>query len=187
MKNICIFASGAGSNAKKIIEHFNNSTTVRVKLIVSNKSNAGVLDIAKQNNIRTLVIEKKVFYETDAVLKELAKNNIDLIVLAGFMLLVPPYLVQAYTNKIINIHLALLPSYGGKGMYGHHVHEAVIKNKEPKSGITIHYVNEHYDEGQIILQAECTIEPNDTADTLAEKIHKLEHANYAGVIEKILI
>ena len=186
MKNICIFASGAGTNAERIIEHFKNSAIARVALIISNRKDAGVLAIAKQHNIPSIVIDKKLFYETESLLQELSNQKIDLIVLAGFMLLIPSYLVKAYPNKMVNIHPALLPNYGGKGMYGMHVHEAVLKNQETQSGITIHYVNEQYDEGQIILQTTCSIDPTDTPETLAQKIHALEYENYANVIERLL-
>ena len=186
MKHICIFASGSGTNAEKIIEHFKDSKLAQVSLIISNKADAGVMKVAGKYDLDTRLIERNLFYNTKNILQVLKKEKIDLIVLAGFMWLVPAYLVKAYPNKIINIHPALLPKHGGKGMYGMHVHEALIKNKEKQSGITIHYVNEKYDEGNIIFQVKCAVASNDTPESLAYKIHELEHENYAKVVEKIL-
>lgn len=183
-KQIAIFASGAGSNAQKIIEHFRNITNITVALIVCNKQGAGVVQIAADNSIPILLIEKDRFFSSNSYVAELKQANIDFIVLAGFLWKIPEKLIQHYRNKIINIHPALLPKFGGKGMYGAKVHEAVIAAGEKESGITIHYVDEHYDNGDIILQATCPVTPNDTADTLAEKIHKLEHENFAKVIEE---
>ncbi|MFT3909513.1 MAG: phosphoribosylglycinamide formyltransferase [Ferruginibacter sp.] len=183
--NIAIFASGAGSNAKKIIEHFKKNSHVRVSLIISNKPNAGVIQIAGDNNIACMVITKDQL-AAESFIEELRKNKIELVILAGFLLKIPPALIRAFPKKIINIHPALLPSYGGKGMYGNHVHEAVILNEEKQSGITIHYVDEIYDHGEIIFQATCDIKPTDTAESLAQKIHVLEHAHYPSVIEAIL-
>lgn len=186
MKRIAIFASGAGSNAAKIIEHFAGNTQIEVALIVCNKPNAGVLTIAANHHIPTLLIEKENFFRGDTYLPQLQAAAIDFIVLAGFLWKVPEPLIAAYPNKIINIHPALLPKYGGKGMYGHFVHEAVIANHEKESGITIHYVNEHFDEGKPIFQATCSVEPTDTPDSLAAKIHVLEHTHFAKVIEAIM-
>lgn len=185
MKRIAIFASGAGSNAEKIIHYFNNHATIQVALIVCNKPNAGVLKIAANNHIKPILIEKEPFFRGDAYVSVLKEHAIDCIVLAGFLWKVPATLIEAYTNKIINIHPALLPKYGGKGMYGHFVHEAVIANQEKESGITIHYVNEHFDEGETIFQASCTVEPTDTPTSLAAKIHLLEHTHFARVIEEV--
>jgi formyltetrahydrofolate-dependent phosphoribosylglycinamide formyltransferase len=187
--NIAIFASGAGSNAKKIIEYFNQpgkKEIGQVRLVVCNKPGAGVLEIAKENNIPTLLIDKERFFTGDGYLDELKQYNIDLVVLAGFLWKLPVKLIHAFPAKIINIHPALLPKYGGKGMYGNHVHSTVINNKEKESGISIHYVDEVYDNGEIIFQATCEVNETDTAASLAEKIHKLEHANYPAVIEKVL-
>ncbi len=184
--HIAVFASGAGSNAQKIISHFSHHDTVIVALIVCNNPNAGVLTIAKQEGVPVLLIEKERFFRGDGYVGVFKENDINFIVLAGFLWKVPTSLTDAYPNKIINIHPALLPKYGGKGMYGHFVHEAVIANKETESGITIHYVNEHFDEGAPIFQASCPVLPTDTADSLAEKIHKLEHGHFAQVIESIL-
>jgi len=184
-KEIIIFASGAGSNAQKIIDYFKENQKVKIVLIVCNNSKAGVLDIAAKENIPILMIEKDLFGKT-GYLQEIKKYNPDLIVLAGFLWKLPEVLITSFPQKIINIHPALLPAYGGKGMYGNKVHEAVISAKEKKSGITIHFVDEKYDHGKIILQATCTIDKNDTAENLATKIHHLEHKYYPETIDKIL-
>ena len=195
--HVAIFASGAGSNARKIIEYFENSGRVKISLIVCNVPGAGVLDIAKEKGIPTLLINKAEFVSTGYV-QSLRNAEINFIVLAGFLWKVPEVLVRAFapsnildnnnnTRGIINIHPALLPKYGGKGMYGAHVHEAVIAAGEKTSGITIHWVNEHYDEGAIIYQATCSVEPGDTPNDLANKIHALEHAHFAPTIEKLLM
>ncbi|HEY1017781.1 MAG TPA: phosphoribosylglycinamide formyltransferase [Sediminibacterium sp.] len=186
LTKIAIFASGAGSNAEKIIAHLQNHTSIKVSLIVCNKPGAGVLGIAAANQIPTLLIEKERFFRGDAYLPELKSREIGFVVLAGFLWKVPDALVAAYPNKIINIHPALLPKYGGKGMYGMHVHEAVIAAGEKESGITIHYVNEHFDEGAPIFQATCPIEPGDTPEKLAEKIHVLEHRHFPEVVERVV-
>ncbi|MET0243191.1 MAG: phosphoribosylglycinamide formyltransferase [Flavitalea sp.] len=186
MKQIAVFASGAGSNAKKIIEHFRNSEIAEIALIVCNKPGAGVLTIAEENGIPTLIIEKEQFFRGDAYLPELEKHDIDFIVLAGFLWKVPVELVNAYPSLIINIHPALLPKYGGKGMYGNNVHQAVILAGEEESGISIHYVNEVYDEGEMILQVTCPVFENDTPESLAARIHGLEHANYPTVIQHLI-
>ena len=193
--HVAIFASGAGSNAKKIIEYFKGSPTIKVSLIVCNVPTAGVLSIAKENGIPTLLINKQEFESTGYV-PSLRNADIDFIVLAGFLWKVPAVLVKAFapgktldqnTRGIINIHPALLPNYGGKGMYGARVHEAIIAAGEKESGITIHWVNEHYDQGAIIFQAKCTIDKGDTPTDLANKIHALEHAHFAPTIEKLLM
>ena len=186
MKNIALFASGNGSNVQRIAEYFADSKTVNISLIVCNKPKAYVLERAKNLGIDTLLIDKKMFYETDFVIKTLQNLHVDLIVLAGFLWLIPKNLIEAFPEKIINIHPALLPKYGGKGMYGMRVHEAVIANKESHSGITIHYVNSNYDEGNIILQEKCKLLANDTPETVAQKVHELEYIHYPVVIEKCL-
>ena len=186
MHHIAIFASGAGSNAQAIINYFKNHPSIRISLIVSNKPQAGVLSIAQRENIPSLIIEKEKFFRGDAYLPELKNAKIDFIVLAGFLWKVPEKLIEAYRNSIVNIHPALLPKYGGKGMYGDKVHETVIANKEKESGITIHYVDEHYDNGDVILQKTCPVLEDDSPNSLAQRIHKLEHANYPITIEKIL-
>ncbi len=184
--HIAIFASGAGSNAQKIIDHFRDHEKIRIGLIVCNNPSAGVLSIASREGIPTLVISKEQFFRGDAYIKELNENKIDFIVLAGFLLKIPVALIKAYPGKIINIHPALLPRYGGKGMYGRAVHQAVIDAKEKKSGITIHYVDELYDHGKIIFQAHYDLGADETPQSLAEQIHKLEHEHYPRVIEKLL-
>ncbi len=186
MKKICIFASGAGSNTQKIIDQFRRHPAIKITLIVCNNPQAGVLKIAEKENIPALIIEKEKFLRGDAYIKELKEKKIDLIVLAGFLWKVPDSLIKAFPGKIVNIHPALLPKYGGKGMYGQAVHEAVIAAKEKESGITIHYVDELYDHGKIIFQAKCPVRENDTAGSLAMRIHALEHEHYPQVIEKIL-
>ncbi|MET0393387.1 MAG: phosphoribosylglycinamide formyltransferase [Chitinophagaceae bacterium] len=184
--NIAIFASGAGSNAQRIIEHFRGSQLARVALVVCNKPEAGVLLIAAREGIPVLLIEKETFFRGNAYVNELQAHRIDFIVLAGFLWKVPSRLIQAWTGRIVNIHPALLPAYGGKGMYGSRVHEAVIADGEKESGISIHYVDELYDHGQVILQEKCAVLPGDTPVMLAEKIHALEHRHYPAVIERLL-
>jgi len=186
LTNIAVFASGAGTNAQKIIDHFRNSSLARIALIVCNKKNAGVLQIAEKENIPSLIIEKEKFFTGTGYLDELRGKNIDFIVLAGFLWKIPGSLLQAYSRLIINIHPALLPKFGGQGMYGSKVHEAVLAGKESESGITIHYVDEHYDNGDIILQVKCPVQENDTPESLANRIHLLEHANYPLVIEALV-
>ena len=183
---IAIFASGRGSNAQKIIDHFRGNEEVRVALIVSNKPEAGVLDIARKETIPGLILNKETFFQGDAYLPLLREKGIDFIVLAGFLWKVPPSLIKAYPHRMVNIHPALLPKFGGKGLYGARVHEAVLEAKEKESGITIHYVDEVYDHGQIIVQARCPVSSNDNPDSLAEKIHLLEYTWYPKTIEKLL-
>ncbi|HMG82822.1 MAG TPA: phosphoribosylglycinamide formyltransferase [Ferruginibacter sp.] len=184
--NIAIFASGAGSNVQKIIDHFRDHPTIAIKLIVCNKEGAGVLSIAKKEHIASLMIDKERFFRGDAFVADLKAYAIDFIVLAGFLWKIPVKLIQAYPDKIINIHPALLPKYGGKGMYGGFVHAAVIAAKEKESGITIHYVDEIYDHGGVIFQASCMVDTTDTPETLAKKIHALEHLHYPGVVEEVV-
>ena len=193
MKGIAIFASGAGSNAEKIIEHFASPPApllaergVKVCMVVSNKPQAGVLKIAEANNIPALIIEKEKFFRGNGYTDELKAVGIDFIVLAGFLWKIPTALIKAYPKKIVNIHPALLPKYGGKGMYGRFVHEAVIAHQEKQSGITIHYVDEVYDHGDIIFQAQCPVFTDDTPEVLAQRIHLLEHQHYPEIIEKII-
>jgi len=181
---LAIFASGAGSNAKKIIEYFKDHPTIQVDLVVCNKPGAGVLAIAEQHQIPTLIIERERFLRGDGYLPELKESGIHFIVLAGFLWKIPDALIAAYPGRIINIHPALLPKFGGKGMYGDHAHEAVIAAGEKESGITIHYVDGHYDHGDVILQVKCDVFENDTAQTLASRIHILEHEHYPPAIEK---
>ena len=199
MKKIAIFASGKGSNAEKIIKHFNltpnpspeergmsASRIAEVAIIITNKPDAGVLKIAEANSIPTLVIEKEKFFRGNGYVDELKEMKIDLIVLAGFLWKIPLSLINAYRNRIINIHPALLPKYGGKGLYGNYVHEAVLANKEKESGITIHYVDEIYDHGAVVYQIKCPVMEGDSPDSLAQRIHQLEHKHYPLVIEEFI-
>ncbi|MEO8116727.1 MAG: phosphoribosylglycinamide formyltransferase [Bacteroidota bacterium] len=185
--HIAIFASGTGSNAEKIISYFKDSDKISIALIVTNNKEAGVLKIAKKNNIPILIIDKEKFFYNNAFFSEFEKYKINFIVLAGFLWKIPLKLIHAFPNAIINIHPALLPAYGGKGMYGVHVHASVIAHHEKQSGITIHYVDEIYDHGKIIFQEKCNLEKNETPATLAAKIHELEHAHFAPQIEKLLL
>lgn len=184
--NVAIFASGAGSNAREIIRRFEFHPVISIRLIICNKPGAGVLQVAKDAGIETLLITKERFYNGDAYLPELQVKNIDFIALAGFLWKIPDPLIEAFPRRIINIHPALLPSFGGKGMYGNAVHQAVLEAGEKESGITIHYVDGHYDSGDIIFQARCPVLPSDSAESLAEKIHQLEHQHYPKVLEKLL-
>jgi len=184
--NLAIFASGTGTNAARIIDYFRGTVNVKVCLIVCNKPGAGVLAVAEKEGVPTLLIEKEQFFRGEAYVDELKGKNIDLIVLAGFLWKIPEALVRAYPGRIVNIHPALLPKYGGKGMYGRHVHEAVIAAGEKESGITIHWVDEHYDHGEPIRQVKVIVEPGDTPETLAKKIHLLEYEHFPKVIEEVL-
>ena len=183
--NIAIFASGSGSNAENIIKYFNNSEKITVKLIISNKSDAYVLERAQKFNIESLYLKKEELGDQNTMLNILSSNKIDMIVLAGYLKLIPEFLINAFPNTIINIHPALLPKYGGKGMYGMNVHKAVVENKEKETGITIHYVNAKYDDGNIIAQFKCALDINDSAEDVADKIHILEMGNFPKVIETI--
>jgi formyltetrahydrofolate-dependent phosphoribosylglycinamide formyltransferase len=187
MKRIAIFASGTGSNAQKILAHFQSSNKIEVALIVSNKTNAGVLNFAKEYSTPTLIIEREKFLKGDGYVPELQAAGIDWIILAGFLWKIPPTMINQWGKRIINIHPALLPKYGGKGMYGEAVHRAVLAANEKESGITIHYVDEQYDHGATIFQATCPVLPTDLVDNLAEKIHALEHLHYPVVIEKEIL
>jgi phosphoribosylglycinamide formyltransferase-1 len=187
MRNIAIFASGSGTNAENIIQYFSNRNTVNVSLVLSNKRQAMVLKRADALKIRTVFFEHKEFYITGKVLRYLGLYKIDFIVLAGFLWLVPENIIEQYPGRIINIHPALLPGYGGKGMYGDAVHKAVIGNHDKESGITIHYVNKLYDKGDIIFQERCKVDPSDTPDLLAEKVHALEYLHYPKVIEDLVV
>jgi len=186
MKKLALFASGNGTNVQQIAEYFKSYPDVETSLVLTNNPKAGVLRRVKNLGLTSLIFSREDFYNSSKILNILNEKNIDLIVLAGFLWLIPNNLIRAYSGNIINIHPALLPKYGGKGMYGHYVHEAVIKNKERKSGITIHYVNEKYDDGQIIFQATVEIEEGDTPDSLAEKIHLLEKKYFPKVIKEVL-
>ena len=186
MKRIAVFASGSGSNAENIAKYFAGNDNVDITLIVSNKKDAFVHERAKNLGVESVTFSKSDFEGTDNVLNYLKMKNIDFIVLAGFLLKVPENLIEAFPYRIINIHPALLPKYGGKGMYGDNVHKAVIANGEKESGITIHYVNENYDEGAIIFQARCAILPSDTYEDVAKKVHALEYTHFPEVISKLL-
>ncbi len=186
MKRIAIFASGSGSNAEKIAEYFSERPDVEISLILTNNPQAGVIQRARRLHIPVVIFDRTTFYETERISKLLQNESIDLIVLAGFMMLIPDFLVKSFANRMVNIHPALLPKYGGKGMYGQFVHEAVVAAKEKESGITIHYVNERYDEGNIIFQASCEVLESDQADDVATKIHALEHFHFPRVIDQVL-
>ena len=183
---ILIFASGSGTNTEQIIRYFSPNSSVEVLGVYSNNRSAFVLERAKQLGVSTHVFNYEQFNNPDALLKDLQAQSPDLIVLAGFLWKVPPHIIDAFPKKIINIHPALLPKYGGKGMYGYHVHKAVIDAKETESGISIHYVNSQYDEGAIIFQAKISIVPGETPESLAKKMHKLEHKHFSEEIEKLL-
>lgn len=184
--NIAIFASGGGSNAESIIQHFADRESADIALIVSNKPNAYVLQRAENHSIDHETVSRKDYKDAKTMLSLLALHDIDFIVLAGFLWLIPSFLTEAFPKKIVNIHPALLPQYGGKGMYGKHVHQAVFDNNERQSGITIHYVNENYDEGQIIFQETVDLLTTDTPDVIASKVLALEHEHFAKTIESIL-
>lgn len=186
MKKIAIFASGTGSNARKIVEHFEQIKDCEIALIVSNRGDALVLKMAEEYNIDQLVIDRPTFYETEGLLDVLEEFDIDFIALAGFLWLIPEYLVEAFDKKMINIHPALLPKYGGKGMYGKYVHQAVKEAGDAESGITIHYVNTKYDDGDIVFQARCPIDKRDNPEEIARKVLKLEHEYFPKVLEKLL-
>lgn len=186
MKRIIILASGSGTNAENIIKHFKNSNLASVVQVLSNKKDAKVLERAKRLNIPISTFNRQELYETENILN-LLKEKADYIILAGFLWKVPDEIIAAFPNKVINIHPALLPKYGGKGMYGMHVHNAVVQNKEEISGITIHYVNENYDEGAIIFQASIEVSNDDSPESVANKIHKLEYKYFPKVIEEVII
>ncbi len=186
MKKIVIFASGNGTNAQSIMDYFEHHATVQVCLVLANKKDAPVLERATKKMIPAMYFNRFAFAKANSIQHLLQATQPDLIVLAGFLWKFPDYLVDLFPDKVINIHPALLPNYGGKGMYGMHVHEAVVANNETESGITIHYVNEHYDEGTIIAQYRCALASTDTASDVATKIHALEQEHFAREIEKIL-
>lgn len=187
MRNIAILASGSGTNAENLIHYFSNRNSAQVSLVLSNKRQAMVLKRAEAHNIRTVFFEHKEFYVTGKVLRYLTLYKIDFIVLAGFLWLVPENILEQYPGRIINIHPALLPAYGGKGMYGDIIHKTVIGNHDPESGITIHYVNKQYDKGDIIFQARCKVDPDETPDSLAAKVHALEYQHYPKIIEDLVV
>ncbi len=186
IKNVAIFASGEGTNAQNMMNYFKTSNIIKIALVVSNNPSAPVLVRAKKSAIPTLVINRHDFYENNTIIEKLKTAHIDWIILAGFLWKIPENLITAFPTKIINIHPALLPKFGGKGMYGMNVHEAVINAKEKQSGISIHFVNEQYDEGEIIAQHKCVVSEIDTPVSLAEKIHALEKLFFPSAIEKII-
>lgn len=185
IKRLAIFASGSGSNAENIIRYFQGNEQIKVELVVTNRSDAFVLERAGRLGISSSVFPYAEWSSGVKVLDTLQEYHIDFIVLAGFLVRIPDLLLHTYPNKIINIHPSLLPKYGGKGMYGDRVHEAVVANKEEQTGITIHYINEHYDEGQVIRQVTCPVLPTDTSEEVANKVHALEYEYYPRVIEEI--
>ncbi|MFN3403404.1 MAG: phosphoribosylglycinamide formyltransferase [Cytophagaceae bacterium] len=184
--NIAIFASGSGSNAQNIIEYFKDHSDIHVSVLMSNKKDALALERARKLGVPTDTFDREQFYNSDEVLNKLKVLQVDWIVLAGFLWLMPANLVKAFPNTIINIHPALLPKFGGKGMYGMHVHNAVFEAGEPESGISIHYVNENYDEGTLIFQAKCLVENGDTPETIAKKVQALEHEHFPKVVEELI-
>lgn len=187
MINAAIFASGSGTNAENLIKYFANDPRIKIKLVITNNSEAGVIERAGKYKKNIQIISKEALNSySDKIIEFLRTEKIDLIILAGFLLKIPEVFIKAFPNKIVNIHPALLPKYGGKGMYGMNVHNAVIQNKEKESGITIHFVNEEYDKGEIILQEKCVVEANDTPESLAKKIHDLEYAFFPKAIEKLI-
>ena len=186
LKRIAIFASGSGSNAQRIMEHFKRHKEMEVAIVLSNRADSYVLQRADNFEIPTHVFSKEELYDSATILKLLKNLNIDIIVLAGFLWLIPENIIRQYPKRIINIHPALLPKYGGKGMYGDIIHETVIANHDHETGITIHYVNETFDEGEIIYQNKCVVEKTDTTEKLAYKVHQLEHLHYPRIIEDLL-
>lgn len=185
-KRIVIFASGSGTNTERIIQHFTNSAVAEVVCVLSNKADAFVLQRAQKYDICNAAFNREELYSEQGVLPLLEKCNPDLIVLAGFLWKFPQHILKHFPDRVINIHPALLPKYGGKGMYGMHVHEAVVAQQETETGITIHYVNENYDDGAIIFQATTSVEPDDTAEMVAAKIHQLEYEHFPLVIEQLI-
>jgi phosphoribosylglycinamide formyltransferase-1 len=186
MKKLCVFASGEGTNAAVIIRHFQTKGTAEVVLVVSNRKDAGITSVAPGLGVNVLVCNKENFNNPEGLTKVLTDSGIDLIILAGFLWLIPPCMIEAFPKKIINIHPALLPKFGGKGMFGSKVHQAVIASGEKESGITIHFVDEHYDSGSILLQKSCTVDPSETPESLALKVRTLEHHFYPLLIESLI-
>ena len=185
-KKIALFASGSGSNAENIIKYFDDNQNIEISLVISNKTDAFVLERAKRLNIPSTILTAQDMKDQVKVLSILNDYGIDFIVLAGYLLKIPSFIIKAFPDAIINIHPALLPKFGGKGMYGHHVHQAVVDAKESESGITIHYVNENYDEGATIFQAKCPVLPTDSPDDVASKVHELEYAHFPQVIDQVV-
>jgi len=185
-KKLAIFASGSGSNAENICNYFADSSDIEVVLICTNRRDAFIVKRANKLNIPVYIFSKNELNNFIDLHKKLQNIEVDIIILAGFLLKLPTIMVDSYPNRVINIHPSLLPKYGGKGMYGSNIHKAVIENKETESGISIHFVNQNYDEGEMILQEKCVVSPNETVETLIQKIHKLEHKYFPGAIDKIV-
>jgi phosphoribosylglycinamide formyltransferase 1 len=186
MKKIAILASGSGTNAENLIHYFRTKPVGRVEIVLSNRPRAGVIQRAKSLSVETVVFNREQFYEGAEIVDFLKEREIDMVVLAGFLWLVPSGLIDAFEGRIINIHPALLPKYGGRGMYGSRVHQAVVESGDAESGITIHYVNRQYDEGGIIFQAICEVREGDTPEDLAASIHELEYEHFPRVVEQLL-
>lgn len=186
-KKLAIFASGSGTNAQNIIEYFAKHRVIEVAMVLSNKKDAYVLRRADKLHIPSIVFDRQTFYDTEDILQILLEQEISFIVLAGFLWLVPQYMIHSFPNRIINIHPALLPKYGGKGMYGKYVHQAVLASGDKESGITIHLVNDEYDKGDIVFQVKCEVKPEDDPETLAQRIHKLEYEHYPRIIEELVM
>lgn len=186
MINLAVFASGSGTNAERLFEKFARHPRGQVAVLLTNNPRAGVVVRAKRFEVPVVVFTKQDLADTNAVLAHLQAHSVDLIVLAGFLLQVPPKLVAAYPDRIVNIHPALLPAYGGKGMYGRHVHESVVAAGDTETGISIHYVNEHYDEGRLIWQVRCAVLPTDDPEDVAARVHRLEHQHYPAVIAALV-
>lgn len=187
MHRLAIFASGSGTNAENIIRYFRNESQITVSCVCTNRSDAYVIRRAGQHGIEVLIFSRDDFYRSSKVIDYLEQKQIDWIILAGFLWLVPEALIQKYPNRILNIHPALLPKYGGKGMYGSSVHKAVIENHENQSGITIHLIDREYDKGRILFQTTCPVHPGESPDQLAEKVHQLEYEYYPKIIEKAVL
>jgi phosphoribosylglycinamide formyltransferase-1 len=187
MNNIALFASGSGTNAQRLIEHFSPINDTNISILLTNKKDAGVVERAKKLNIPVRIFDREEFYYSQNIVDFLQKEGIDWVILAGFLWLIPENLLKNFKKKIVNIHPALLPKFGGKGMYGMNVHQAVIDSKEKESGITIHYVNEEYDKGSVIFQATCPVEETDTPESLAAKIHELEYKYFPIVMENLIL
>lgn len=185
-KNIAIFASGSGSNAERLTNYFSDNEHINISLFLTNNKNAGVIERGQRLGIPTVIFNKTAFAKTDKIVSLLVNQQVDYIVLAGFLWLIPANLLEVFSDKIINIHPALLPKYGGKGMWGHHVHEAVVNNKETETGITIHLVNEEYDKGKILFQAHCAISSTDSPAEVAKKVQELEHEHFPKILEEVL-
>lgn len=187
MRKVSLFASGSGTNVENIINYFKDHESIKIDSVYTNNQDAYVIKRCRRLNVDSYTFNRFDLYESDNVISVLRERQVDFIALAGFLWLLPQTIINLYPNRIINIHPALLPKYGGQGMYGKKVHEAVINNGETESGITVHYINEKYDDGDIIFQANCEVLPDDTPDSLAERVHELEYAHYPKIIEKMLI